>query len=473
MTVDVKNMGLEYKLVKGLPHFGGCRIEIDLYHNPIGEYNYRSLDVLKSAVKKHIEFMEGVISFNGEQLNTPASTLKWDYEDDVALYMFGKGQDLAFYNLGAFVTTQSASRAGVTGVVVSKKQLEVNFARNEIMSSCPVYASMQEVIKKNRITKIRKRKRSLSRNERIALLCDLRDGGVKYQDIRALNLVELSNDKMMSLDKIRQIRIPWTFAPHGERVADRLMYLDQAVCINEELLDELDYSGDSRTFFDWLLRAAYASDSRYRGGLQSQWEPMKRCYQEFRTGQGGLASGFTNVLTRIPQEKWTVAEKRIVKALQKFDCWDNRVICIGTSDTSLAWTDGHSYICLAREYLRSMSFNNIWSVSHLVMTMFHELAHTDSTEDSHHHGMEFYRAFHNIVAGEGRNYSPTYIMGELPSRLRNLQKEHYQEKVVQREEKLLAARNKKLGLLDDGVKQERKKPNKKTANPLKRKYRRF
>jgi len=242
MVVDIDKDGLDYELETGLDHVAGCRIAIDLYSNPIGTYAYRSMDVMKSSIKRQIEFMEGKISFNGEQLNTPASQLDWDMEDDEARYMFGKGQDLAFYNMGAFVMTQSASRAGTTGVIVSKKMLGVNFARNDIQYSCPIYKNIQEVVKDNRIKKARKQRRSLNRNERIALLCDLRDGSAEYDDIKNLNLVELSNDKMMTLEQIKKIRIPWTMAPQGNRVADKLMYSESAVCFNAELLDELDYS---------------------------------------------------------------------------------------------------------------------------------------------------------------------------------------------------------------------------------------
>lgn len=109
MLVDVDGMGLEYELDTDCDPFPGCRIEIDLYRNPIGSYSYNSMDTLKSAIKRQIEFMEGEIYFNGELLNTPASELNWDIEDDDAYYMFGKGRDLAWYNMGAFVMTHSAS----------------------------------------------------------------------------------------------------------------------------------------------------------------------------------------------------------------------------------------------------------------------------------------------------------------------------------------------------------------------------
>jgi hypothetical protein len=78
--------------------------------------------------------------------------------------------------------------------------------------------------------------------------------------------------------------------------------------------------------------------------------------------------------------------------------------------------------------------------------MFHELAHSEDTTDTHHHGMEFYRNFHNLVSGEGKDYSPTYVMADLPGRLRNLKSSDYQEKIEKKESKAKAARDKKLGL---------------------------
>ncbi len=446
MEVDVDKWGLEYRLEKGLKKYKGCRIEIDLYANPIGTAGYGSLETLKASIKRQIEFMEGGVEFNGEQLNTPASHLDWDVEDDDAYYMFGKGQDLAFYNLGAFVHTWSASRAGVTGVVVSKEQLKVNFARNDIQWDCPVFGRIQEVIKENRIKKIRKQRRDLNRDERCAMLCDLRDGGVDYSEVRALGLIRLSNDKVMSLDAIRKIRTPWSFAKHGDMRADRLLWAEDAVCFDDDLLHELNYSGEECDFFDWSMRITFRDDCRHSGNMKSQWAPLKRMYRPFHK----LTAGISNIRRVLPQNKWTKAERRIVRVLESFKCWDGRAICIGLSDTALAWTDGSSYICLGREYLKKASPNQLWGASHLTMTMFHELAHRDSTEESHHHGMEFFQNFHNLVCGDlrgGWNYvSPTFIMAQMNHKLRMVKAEDYQEAVEKKGRVAKAARDKKLGL---------------------------
>jgi len=446
MELDVNRCGLDWHLEDGLPLYTGCRIDIHLYENPINTGSYPSIETFKAAIKKQIEFMDGEIEFNKDQLNTPASHLDWDAEDDDAYYMFGKGQDLAFYNLGAFVRTWSASRAGVTGVVVSKRQLKVNFARNDIQHDCEVFRRIQEVVKENRIKKIRKQRRDLNRDERCAMLCDLRDGSVDYSECRALGLIRLSNDKVMSLDAVRKIRSPWCFAKHGDMRADRLLWSEDAVCFDNDLLHELNYSGEECDFFDWLMRITFRNDCRHSGNMKSQWAPMKGLHRPFHK----LTAGISNTRRRLPQDKWTKAERRIVRVLEGFQCWGGRAICIGLSDTALAWTDGSSYICLGREYLKKASPNQLWGASHLTMVMFHELAHRDSTEESHHHGMEFYQNFHDLVCGDlrgGWNYvSPTFIMAQMAHKLRMVKAEDYQEAVVKKEQKAKAARDKKLGL---------------------------
>ena len=82
MVVDIDHKGLTYELTENLPYVKGCHIDIDLYRNPIG-YSHNSIANYKECIQKQVRFMEGTILFNGEQINTPASTLKWDFEDAV------------------------------------------------------------------------------------------------------------------------------------------------------------------------------------------------------------------------------------------------------------------------------------------------------------------------------------------------------------------------------------------------------
>jgi len=89
---------LDYYLEEDLAQHNGTSITMKLYKNPIG-YEYPSVDAMKSAIKKQVEFMGGVvIIFNGEQINTPPEMLKWDHEDENAYYLFGKGRGRLWFH---------------------------------------------------------------------------------------------------------------------------------------------------------------------------------------------------------------------------------------------------------------------------------------------------------------------------------------------------------------------------------------
>lgn len=183
MVVDINTMGLAYDLTQNLPNVNGCTIDINLYKNPIPS-DYMSLDALERSIRQQIEFMVVPVYFNGKRLNKDPKNLKWTFEDENAYYLFGVGNGLAVYNIGAYVTTLSAYNTGVTGVVCSKKQLKVNFARNEIQNDCEVYKQIKRIISQNRRDKVRKKRTSLSNDERTAMLLDLADAALELKMLR-------------------------------------------------------------------------------------------------------------------------------------------------------------------------------------------------------------------------------------------------------------------------------------------------
>ncbi len=249
-TDGTENHILDFSLQSDLPEQIGCEVAVYFYRNPIG-YGYRSIDAFKTAIKHHVEFMEGEITFNGEQINTPASECTWDIETADAYFMFGKGNKLSLYNIGAFVNDHSAADMGLTGVVVSKPKLQVNFARNDVMYDCEIWQRIQIIIRENRVKKVRRASRRLNSDERISTLRDLLYGDVEYDDIKGLGLIELTNGKVMSLDAIRKIRSPWSISDPGDRVADHLMQVGEAICFSRETIAALDYTGETEGFFDW------------------------------------------------------------------------------------------------------------------------------------------------------------------------------------------------------------------------------
>lgn len=441
MQVDIdKPPFLDYLLTEGLRSFKGTQIDIALYKNPVG----RSVEPLKKVIKQQIEFMEVPVLFNGKQINTPASKCKWTYEDDDAYYLFGRGANLDIYNLGAFVRSIPASHAGVTGVVVSKKKLAVSVSRTEIIrggkDACPVYDRIEQVIKANRIKRTRKASRRLERHERIATLSDLLDGGISYQDVRTLGLFETCNDRVMSLDAIRKMRTPWAFAERGNRKADKLIQTGQAVCLSDETLEHINYTDDHSGFFHWLLHEAFRDEF----SLSDKWEHIPKLHRDFDQ----LTGRISDTSTFLPEKQYSSVERRILRVLESYDCWRGRRLCMGLSDCNLAWTDGSTYICIAREWLSRLRLNTGYGTMSLWLTLFHELSHDCNTSETHIHGAEFHRRYHDLTIGSDV-YSP---LGDALYFLERMKRANIDERVaaeISRQDKAKAGRDKALGLTDN------------------------
>ena len=433
MEVDIEGEGLTYVLHENMVHVKGCQIDIDLYRNPIG-YSHTSVNQFKECITEQIKFIEGKIFFNGEQINTPASECNWDFEDDNSYYMFNIGTDFSVYNLGAFVMKPSSYTMGMMGIAVSKQQLKVNFARNDIQHDCGIYNDMKEVIKKNRIKKIRQTRRNLNSWERQATLKDLRDGSQELQDIQTLSLIPTAQGKYITLNAIRKFKQQWCFAPLGDRYADKLMEREQAICLSEDILTDLGYTGKKSNFFTWLTD----SDSRYHYG-NTEWEDITTLYVDYKSLREGVSDSYST----LPNKKYTATERRIVQILQNMNCWSGRRILLGFSDTASAWTDGSTYICIDRNWLKSKSVTWGRDISKILVTMAHEMAHDNDSRGTHIHGPAFYE---NMVVILESNFSPTIYCADFQYRVKRSKIEEKRVREEAKELKVKAKIDKRLGI---------------------------
>lgn len=425
MMVDIDKLGLEYPLESGLKFVNGCEITVDLYHSPFPR-QYYSIDALQDAIRRQVEFMEVPVLFNGKQLNTPASKCKWTEETDNAYFLFGAGSGLSVYNLGAFVKTISASAAGVCGVVVSKKQLKVNFARNDVQHDCAVFQSIMDVVVANR-RKDRKESRYLNDDERVSCICDLRDTVEEYNKVRNLGLFDNTSGRRVSLAQIRLNRIPWCFTARGDRAADKLMQAGQSLCLDDKILGQLNYSGRESEFFVWLSR---------RGGFHDDvWDQTINLHRPFDS----LSSGLSRDHSFLDRKLWHGYEKRVIRLLESFGCWAGRALGIGLSDCYDGWTDGGSYIMISRSWLKQ----HYRYGSRVLALLCHELAHDDASYQTHIHGEEFYRRFHDIVSD---HHGPMQYCERYNYRLLMMKKLVHAEEIAARESRKQAKRDAALGV---------------------------
>lgn len=434
LTTDIRtdkaaNRRPRFVLNKSTQEFKGCRIEIDLYDDKF----HGTVESLKALVKKQVQFVDMSVYFNGEQINTPPADLKWTMEDDDAYYLFGPGHNLIIYNMGVRYQDIPASDAGAVGVIVSKAQLKVNFARNEVLSDCAIMQRINQVIRANRIKKTRKVQRRLSRDERIAALNDLRDGYQSFNDLKTVGLFYTTNDRSLTFRDVMNIRMPWTFGESGDVVCDRLIQAGQAICIDRSCMDELSYTGEHRDFFQWLTRSC---DS------PPDWSKIRNLYQS----SVELKQGYNENMTMLPDNLLTKKEKRLLRVLNGFDCWDGRTICIGIGPAYNGWTDGSSYIAIERNFVNYCYLGSFVGAADLFGLLIHELAHTEKTYRTHIHGEEFYRAFHDIARHGIGDRSPYKYAEIFVDRMKRAIRDERVEEAVRRERKANERVEKALGV---------------------------
>jgi hypothetical protein len=440
MDVDINRDGLRYNLYKKQPYFKGCSIVIDLYENPIGSWTCPSIDSLKDKIKAQIEYIDTPIFFNGELISFSSKKLKWSYEDNMAYYLFGIGDGLKIYNLGAYVKTIPTYQAGVSGIVVSKKMLKVNFARNDIQSDCSIYLAIQEVVKENRAENAKKTYKTLSEDERKSLLFDLRDGSQDWGVIRKARILKTSQGKFISLNMFFKDNKTWTFAPDGDQKADRIAEQGLAICFSSSIIDSLNYCGKKELFFNWLLKEHYKQlsgmywiksvlDTELKNKTSSYIPFNKKDLKGDELSIKTLCESFNSTYQIFDKLKYTAVEKRVISVLSEMHCWEGRTLCIGSSGEAVAWTDGSSYIALDRLWLSNFNFNYNRDINQLFTTLCHELAHSNDSQGTHNHGYEFYEKYYEITS---QKYSPLIFMTDFCKKINDSK---YMARVEAREKK--------------------------------------
>ena len=452
MVVDVDNTELDYFLQENLEEKDGCEIEIELYKNPIEQYNISSVKSLQEQVKEQIRFVKIPVSFNDEVLSINPKDLDWDYEDDNAYYLFNDTSRLKIYNLGVYVKSKWINEVGVGGIVVSKKRLKVNFARNDIQSDCNTYKEICEIVQENKIKKAKKTYKTMNDGQRISLLTDFRDGVESFAELKGKRIFKTSQGKWISWSMLtKKYDGPWVFAPVGSRSADKAMEMGVALCLDDSIPEELGYTGEVEKFFDWLMYEQMKVEkgvSPYDQNI-SYWqrEVVEKALNNLRKNcllfDGSedtkiidakkLQDMFNEDYKPIPHKELRKSEKDFIRVMESFNCWDGRSIRVGNSSVASAWTDGETYITFDRSFLKKIIFTSEAYLLSLFHVACHELAHNEKTTGTHYHGQDFYETYYELT-GKVYHKNPFYYVTQFAKKMKSLRIEDKRAKEEQKEQ---------------------------------------
>ena len=409
MDCDIKKRGLSYELTEHETINHGTRITTELY-DPIPPSD---LERIKNELRKFVAYAQIPVFLNGTQIATPAKECKWPYEDEHAYYKLSADQNyLTIYNLGVLVCSNYAGNYGVGGIVVSKQQLDINFARNDVMSSCPVFKKIQAYVKKQSTEKAT-RKTKLTAAEQQLLTQNFLAGEASFNDIEKLKLLTDVNGRSWPLKKLQQL--PQNFSSRICVAEKGDMFFEAA------MRNGLSFSLSNITLERFGVSSLEQFKTRLLGALALMIEKEPRNYTLSSihrtiehnctiTTRDDLSGLLTDTHIPIvdkdlkPEMKLmldavSASMSDLINALNRIEWEDtyfkNRKLHIGQSETAFAWTDGTTSIWIEEKHIKLIK-KGFPGAHQLAQTILHEMLHSEPDTATHQHDAEFYQAFHDL-----------------------------------------------------------------------------
>lgn len=409
MRVDIMRDGLEYKLEEGLEQRNGCRIEGKWYEPMKSSAVYRSV----MDIRRLCAWMQIPVIVNSVQANRLPQNEKWDIETEDAFTKLSPSGALSVYNMGAFVKHYSADEFGVSGVVVSKTALKVNFARNDVLTSrCLVWKRIMGTLVELRGQL--KTKAVLTESERNALARALAAGEIQYAEIANIGLMFDAKGHYRSLASLREKRVCMALDKTELGIGERIIDSGLGVCLSIKAISS--FGVEDLASFLKLIRDSPS-------GARDYWFEASTVR--------GLAPDITSFHDVIESSRLPPHQAALLVGLQALgdavafsmsvflakleshspDCFEpfrqaethpkvpKRKIVLGKSDTADAWTDGEHYIAFNVELVRqAVSNGGQPRVQSFLMLMCHEYCHNGTDIGGHSHSPEFYKFFHDFVS---------------------------------------------------------------------------
>lgn len=408
--MDVDYRGFEvgstlgFELKEGLPYVEGCDVSIDLYPDRVLGLveHHEALE----EVKRYCRYMDEPVYLNGTLISLPPQDQKWDLETPDAWFRWRTTGGIDVYNQGVFSQNFPSWRFNSHAVVVTKKALALNQARNEIKSTCPVLKRIVEACKAQADTRMAaKVNQNLDAYEVEAVLRQLAlsfDGPnywstwFQYQDqkvwrdvtgtYRSSNQLQRLAAKRGRLIKNPDGSIPVTFAPLRSVLGVELAENNTAVVLDATLLNQFNCQDKPAHLLSRLFGGKYSIDYR----------PLPEMYEAIKHRDSEEAQRFTTLDTKDlkPRERAILEAvdttlRRLLAAEARSAFLDGDTSysrhqtyrCLIGSGPARSWTDGRTYVALDRELIRDLGPITVGSCEYLMSVVLSQVVRTTSTQD--------------------------------------------------------------------------------------------
>lgn len=249
--VTLDTSGLSYNLLDTDENVDGCDIRVDFYE---------TLDDVRSTVtgvRKLIEFIPWLhnveITINGDAVSNEAVS---DVEIDSAYFLFEPEEDLgklntwsdktAIYNKGAYVKKEDLGP--VSSVIVTKVDLDVNFARNDILDNDTVWRDIREEFLSFTADYLIE-KRDLTQKEAKWLLDRAKNDDALLMRARNIPMVpDIDGDKW-SISELSDQEISYSHS--GDKAAKDIMEQSGVLFVDESFKGKLEQTVENSDFLEY------------------------------------------------------------------------------------------------------------------------------------------------------------------------------------------------------------------------------
>jgi hypothetical protein len=339
MSVDIAGKGLDYVLEERAETLAGCRITVELYEPLLPAEKARVERELAVAVK----YVPAKVLFNGERLSVDTDDIRWDHDTDQAFIKLKDSGNLYIYNLGVLVCSHPGHVFGCGGEVVSKQQLKVNFARNEVMSSCPVWKKIRPLVDQLAASRAA-RQGKLTDATRQNLIDRLKAGELAGQreDWETAKIFQDVSGRYWSLRQIqRQIGCAGKLAAaqRGDTAALHAMAHKLGFVLCDATLEEFGVKTVGQ-----LVKTL---DANY-------WHPLG--FAEVKLAE--LTKALSAHFELIEEDKQLSEERVVLEVLRHslhtlgFERRYRMQLVLGDADRADSWTDGSTHIALNRKLIK-------------------------------------------------------------------------------------------------------------------------
>jgi Histidine kinase-, DNA gyrase B-, and HSP90-like ATPase len=425
MSVDIKTKGLDYTLDKGLPVVQGCCIDGILY-DPLSPSD---LIYASNQLREQCRFTPAPVFLNGDRINEDVASVKWTEEtSDAYIKIEPKSTRLSIYNLGVLVNQENASVNGVAGIVVSKKALEVNFARNDVIKSkCSVWKNLKPIFAKyvsEAVGNDKKQKLTDETRDYIAQQMLAWDGEqTKAEKLLEAKIFTDVSGKHWSLYGLVNCKVKAvTVAPEVSLMADRILQQDMAIVLDGEkfalrfnrksLEDVLKHLTRNKEWLHHYNGLARNADSLKKRLVNYTLLAASFSEEHFPIGGNELGKIETVTLGAIRE-----ANSMFVNALTSSTNLEfaRRNLHAMRSDTAYAYTDGVKNIYIHEKFLRGAEFGPgrgfAWAVQ-VGNILVHEYIHNFNSGVGHTHDAEFYETYHSATISAAHADAERFLFGK-------------------------------------------------------------